>query len=226
VIRLVAVLLLLNGPAWAQTPVQVDPRIRTITYDANQVVRLQVPTNFHSAVIFGPNERVENVALGDSDGWQATLNQAGDALFIKPLRPGGSTNMTVITDSRVYSFELSSAYGPNPDAPFTVRFQYPESFSPTVADPAQPRLGSYRLSGSRSLRPVAVADDGVRTSIEWRSTQAIPAIFALDDRGAETLVEGHVRDGLYVIDAVHPVLIFRFDGQSARAVRLRPRIRR
>lgn len=224
-IRLIAILLALAGPAWAQAAAQADPRLRTIVYDADQVVRLQVPTNFHVAVIFGADERVENVAVGDSDAWQVTLNASGDALFVKPVRSGGQTNMTVITDARVYSFELSSTYGPTADAPFTVRFRHPAAAAAQRPSDLEPRLGRYRISGARTLRPVAVVDDGVRTSIEWRPGQPIPAVFAVDERGAETLVEGHMRDGLYVIDAVYRGLVFRLDRQSARATRDRSRNR-
>ncbi len=59
----------------------------------------------------------------------------------------------------------------------------------------------------------------MRTFIEWHDQQAIPAVFAIDDRGDELLVDGYVRDGLYVIDAVHRTLLFRLDRQTARASR-------
>lgn len=221
---LLACLLFLSTPAAGQAPAQSDPRIRTITYDANQVVRLQVPANFHVAVLF--DEQVENVALGNSEAWQVTLNASGDALFIKPSGSGGPTNMTVITSTKVYSFELVPAYGPTAETAFTVRFRDPQGTGAQRASAEAPRLGSYRLSGSRLLRPVAVSDDGVRTLIEWRSSQPIPAVFALDEHGAETLVEGHMRDGLYVIDAVHRNLVFRLDRQTAGAMRLQARARR
>jgi type IV secretion system protein VirB9 len=218
------VLLLICGPASARAAEQTDPRIRTITYDANQVVRLQVPANFHVAVLF--NEQVENVALGNSDAWQVTLNGSGDALFVKPAGPTGPTNMTVITSVRVYSFELLPAYGSTPETAFTVQFRHTPTIESDGLPDMTPRLGSYRISGSRRVRPVAVSDDGVRTLIEWGPSQPIPAVFALDDYGAETLVEGHMRNGLYVIDAVNRALVFRLDRQIARATRNQPRARR
>lgn len=221
-IRLLAVLLLLCGPASARATEQTDPRIRTITYDANQVVRLQVPANFHVAVMF--NEQVENVAIGNSEAWQVTLNGSGDALFVKPAGSGGSTNMTVITSARVYSFELLPAYGLTTETAFTVQFLVPSTTHGLSG--VTPRLGSYRISGSRRVRPVAVSDDGLRTLIEWGASQSIPAVFALDEYGAETLVEGHMRDGFYVIDAVNRALVFRLDRQTARATRNQPRARR
>ncbi|MEJ6789576.1 TrbG/VirB9 family P-type conjugative transfer protein [Brevundimonas sp. BR2-1] len=218
--RFLLLVLLLAAPVMAQTPpAPVDARLRTIAYDAGQVFRLRVATGYQSTVILSPQERVENVGIGDSDGWQVTLNGRGDALFIKPLRQNSATNMTVITDARVYNFELSSAYAPGADTPFTVRFAYPAAALSAAEAGAQLSVGRYRLSGARSVRPVAVSDDGVRTSIEWRDQQAIPAVFAIDEDGEELLVEGHMRNGLYVIDAVHRTLLFRVDGRTARARR-------
>ncbi len=217
---------LLVAPAVAQLPQATegaDPRLRTIEYDAGQVFRLRVATGYQSTIIFSPEERVENVGIGDSDGWQVTLNSRGDALFLKPVRPNGATNMTVITDARVYSFELSSAHGPGADTPFTVRFLYSRAAVDTSPPSPPLQRGLYRLSGARALRPAAISDDGVRTYIEWGDRQAIPAIFAIDGQGDELLVDGHVRDGLLVIDAVHRTLLFRLDRQTARASRNRAR---
>lgn len=225
--------LLIGAPATAQTPpapveasaqTPSDPRLRVIPYDPAQVVRLTAAANYQMTLIFSPDERVENVAIGDSEAWQATLNRRGDALFLKPLRSNGVTNMTVITDARVYSFELSAAYGLTADTPYTVRFAYPDSRSERVSEQtAQADVGRYRLSGARALRPDAISDDGVRTYVEWRAEQMLPAVFAIDERGDEVLLAGHMRDGRYVVDAVHPMLLFRLERQTARANRIAPR---
>lgn len=227
--RLILFAALLAWPAMAQTspaPAGGDPRLRTLAYDAGEVFRLRVATGYQSTILFDPEERVETVGIGDSDGWQVTVNGRGDALFLKPIRPHGATNMTVITDARVYNFELSSASSPGSDTPFTVRFISPRPVPATAPEAAaQPVPGRYRLSGARTLRPAAISDDGVRTFIEWGDEQAIPAVFALDDRGQEVLVDGNMRDGRWVIDAVHPTLLFRLDRQVARANRQRTRSR-
>lgn len=227
-IRLIVLIMLLSTPAVAQIALPStgggDPRLQAIQYDAGRVVRLRVAMGFQTTVILDPNEQIENVALGDSAAWQVTPNRRGDHLFIKPLQSGGTTNLTVITDARVYTFELSATYGPTADTPFTVRFLYPDA-GPSIArdiSPPQSEAGRYRLSGSRALRPRAVSDDGMRTYIEWGPEQALPAVFALDDRRKEILLDGHMRDGRYVIDAVHQTLLFRLDHQVARATRLRP----
>lgn len=224
---LFAAALLCATPALAETPpdTAADPRVRTLVYQADQVVPLTVAANYQLTVIFDPAERVENVAVGDAEAWQITLNKRGDALFLKSLRTGAATNMTVITDARVYNFELSPAYGPAPDAPFTVRFAPTERADAERPAP-QPGIGRYRLSGARAVRPASISDDGLRTYIEWRPRQTLPVVFALDERGAEVLLDGHMRDGRYVVDAVHPALLFRLERQSARAERLRVRTSR
>ncbi|MDI6623268.1 MAG: TrbG/VirB9 family P-type conjugative transfer protein [Brevundimonas sp.] len=228
--RLILLCLLLGTPAMAQTspsPQPGDPRLQSIPYDAGKVVRLNVATNFQLTVIFNPTERVENVAIGNSDAWQATVNRRGDTLFLKPVRQDGATNMTVITDARIYNFELTSSYGPTADTPYTVRFLYDETPSEVPAGPLpQPGVGQYRLRGPAALRPLAVTDDGVRTYIQWRPEQVLPAVFAIDARGDPVLVDGHVRDGRYVIDAVYRTLVFRLERQTARALRVPVRNRR
>ena len=79
--------------------------------------------------------------------------------------------------------------------------------------------GSYRLSGDRLLRPSLIWDDGAKTYLDWPANVELPAVFAIDGRGGETLVNGYLRNGRYVIDAVHSRLIFRLDRSMARADR-------
>lgn len=222
---LLPILLLLATPAPAQFPSisGADPRLQTLAYDPGQVVRLRVASGYHATIALGPGEQIENIAIGDSDAWQVTPNNRGDHLFIKPLRVGSVTNLTVVTGARLYSFELTAVATLTPDAPFAVRFQYPDDH-PT--QPASTDLRRYRLSGARALRPDAISDDGVRTSIEWKTDQTLPAVFAVDDQEQEVLLDGQMRDGRYVIDAVHETLVFRLDRQTARAARLSAGARR
>lgn len=198
-------------------PIPSDPRVQVLLYDAGAVVPLRVALGYQTTVILAPDERIETIALGDSGAWEATPSKRGDLLFIKPLR-AATTNLTVVTDARVYAFILEAAPFAGMDTPFTVQFSHaPTERRETSPPPAV--QGRYRLSGSRSLRPAAISDDGARTQIEWRRSQALPAIYARDAQGRETLVEGHVRDGLYVIDAVQETLVFRRDRETAQARR-------
>lgn len=222
--RFAAALLLVAAPAAAQvhpTPGRGDPRIQTVLYDADQVVQLQGTPGFQIDVEFASDEQIENVAVGDSAAWQVTPNRRGDHLFIKPLLSGVTTNLTVVTSARTYLFELAPASG---ETPFTVRFRYPAAETAAAADVTPATVeGRYRLSGDRALRPSRIADDGTHTYIEWPRDAALPAVYALGPQGQETLVNGGMRDGLFVIDGVAPQLVFRIDQNIARAQRVAPR---
>lgn len=207
-------------------PGAADPRIQTVDYDPDQVVLLQAVPGYQLTLEFG-DERIESVAVGDSGSWQVTANRRGDYLFVKPLQPA-PTNMTVLTDARVYLFELAPLYGDASTMAFTVRFRYPappqEEDETTAA--VRETVGRYRLSGARSLRPSGISDDGVHTYIEWGPEQTLPAVYAVDNQGREALVNGMMRDELFVIDEIAPNLLFRLDNHEARAVRIAQRPRR
>lgn len=221
-----AAVLLASAPAAAQTlptPPGADARLQTVQYDPNRVVRLRVPLGYQTTVILDPNEQIDTVAVGDSGAWQVTPNARGDHLFIKPLDLGQGTNLTVITVSRIYSFELHAASAPTAETPFTVRFLYLEASPPasSAGAAAAPAVNTYRLSGARRVRPMAIRDDGERTFIEWPAGDDLPAVFALDGQNREMLVTGYMREDRFVIDAVYPTLLFRLDRQVARATRLK-----
>jgi type IV secretion system protein VirB9 len=198
-----------------------DPRIQTVGYNADQVVLLQGAPGYLITVEFGADEQIENVAVGDSGAWQVTPNRRGDYLFVKPVQ-AIPTNMTVVTSARTYLFELAPLYGPTPQMAYTVRFTYPAGQSESIADEAPTRevKGSYRLSGAEALRPSRIADDGRHTYIEWPRDRALPAVYAIDSEGRESLVNGAMRDDLFVIDAVASRLVFRIDQHVARAERV------
>ena len=221
---LLPLLVLLPASLAAQEPqAEVgDPRIQTVAYDANQIVLLQGAPGYQITVAFGPDEQIENVAVGDSGAWQVTPNRRGDYLFVKPIQ-AVATNMTVVTSVRTYLFELAPLYGPSPQMAYTVRFTYPGGETESVADeaPTAEVQGTYRLSGDRALRPSRIADDGRHTYIEWPRDRALPAVYALDSEGRETLVNGAMRDELFVIDSVASRLVFRIDRHVARAERVR-----
>lgn len=207
------------------TPGTGDPRIQTVVYDPEQVIQLQVAVGYQLTLEFGTDERIENVAVGDSGAWQVTPNKRGDHLFIKAAQNGVTTNMTVVTDARTYSFVLAPAYGPTPDLPFTVRIKLEAPVIATIdaGGPAKLEEGEYKLSGSRALRPSAISDDGTHTYMQWAQSQTMPAVFAIDPQGQETLVNGMMRNGMYVIDSVANRLVFRLNAQTAYASRQRPR---
>ena len=201
-----------------------DPRIQSVLYDADQVVQLQGTPGYQTDVEFAADEAIENVAVGDSAAWQVTPNRRGDHLFVKNLISGVTTNMTVVTSARTYFFELSPLSAG--EMAYTVRFRYPNAQATADDTPAANIEGRYRLSGAQALRPSRIADDGVHTYIEWPHEASLPAVYALNSQGQETLVNGGMRDGLFVIDGISQRLVFRIDSNVARADRVAPRASR
>lgn len=226
--------MLAAAPADAQTRPQPGPgdrRLQTVDYAPDQVVTLEVAPGYQLTVELAPDEQIENVAVGDSGAWQVTANRRGDRLFIKPLQSGVTTNMTVITNARVYAMDLVPLYGATPEMAYTVRFRYPEAGeggpdAQAEAEAEAPVEGRYRVSGARALQPSRIGDDGRHTYIEWPADSPIPAVYGVARNGSEMLVNGAMRDDVYVIDEVVDRLVFRIDRQTARAVRIRDRRRR
>lgn len=221
--------LLLAGvatPVLAQTEPRSfggDSRIQSILWAPDQVFRIRAAPGYQVTLQFAPDERIENVAVGDSAAWQVSANNRGDLLFIKPTRDGVTSNLTVATDVRIYLFELAPLAGDGADLAYLVRFEFPAEVKAPPETNRDAMQGTYRLSGARALRPAWIADDGSRTYIEWPEDSPLPAVFTIDDRGGEALVNGYMRDGLYVIDTVLPRLLFRIDSSVAHAVRRTPK---
>ena len=142
---------------------------------------------------------------------------------IKPTSNSVITNLTVITDAHTYVFELAPGGGSTPA--YTIRFDYPKPPVPPANGTPALEPGRYKLSGAPELRPDAISDDGAKTYIIWRDDQTLPAVFVIDRQGRETLADGAMRDGRYVLDSVNDRLIFRLDKQNAGALRV-PQVNR
>ncbi|HWU02787.1 MAG TPA: TrbG/VirB9 family P-type conjugative transfer protein [Novosphingobium sp.] len=192
-----------------------DPHIQSILYDPQQVVALHVAAGFATTVAFAPDERIETVTLGDAASWQVVTNRRADHLVIRPTGAGSTTNLTVITDQHVYNFSL---YGAMPGAgvlPYVVSFAY--ALPPPQS--AAPLSGRYRLRGERALWPEQMSDDGTATSLRWAADAALPAIYAENADGQRALINGMMRQGVYVIEGVHERLLFVAGDHRASATR-------
>lgn len=218
---------LLVTPVLAQTAatpaVAADPRIRTLPYDPDQVYRLAGVMGFQTMLEFAPDERIENVSIGDALGWQVTPNKRATLLFLKPVDRAPVTNMTVVTDRRRYVFELSTAPG-GADAAYVVRFRYPAVPVEIAAPPAKPvaaeppRNAAYTIKGPAALAPAQVFDDGRATYFAWPRQAELPAIFVVGADGSEGLANAVVKDGYLVVDQIAPRFVLRSDKAVATVV--------
>lgn len=222
--RRAAVILALLLPAGAladvtPAPGPGDPQIQTVEYSPDRIVRLETAPGYVLAIEFSPDERIETVAIGSNSGWQVTPNRRGNHLFIKQATGALDTNLTVITDARRYLFTLMPGYGAGAETPYSIRFSYPEiDTAPEVS--VEAIHATYRLSGARALRPLQMSDDGQATSIIWSPELSLPAVYAVDVAGREVIVNGAMREGAFVIDAISPKYVFRLGSKRAVATRL------
>lgn len=199
-----------------------DPRIQTVVYDPLQVVALHVAPGFAVTVDLSPEERIETVTLGDTGSWQVQVNKRADRLVIKPVGYPQTTNLTAITDQRSYNFTLYGASAGDETLPYTVAFTYP---TPAMEQPVSEVAvtGRYRVRGARSLHPAAISDDGESTSIVWPEAATLPAVYTQDEQRHLSLVNGLMRNGIYVVQGVHKRLIFKLGKSQASATRFEPK---
>lgn len=224
------VLLATAAPAQVRPqPGSGDPRIQTIDYLPDQIVLIEGTPGYQVTIELAPDEQIQSIALGDSSAWQASTGKGGSRLYITPSGSGGNTNLTVVTDARTYRFELATGSSDLALTPYEVRFRYPASaeYRGPAQLPQQRKedavVGLYRLKGDQSLYPQSMSDDGRRTAIDWPPDAALPAVFGIDKRGRELVLNGNMREGVYVIDSVYQRLLFRIDRHIVRAERFIPK---
>jgi len=208
----------LAAAAEAPRPGVVDPRIRTIAYNSDEVVLLTGYLGYQMMIEFQPDERIENVSIGDSIGWQVTPNHKANLLFLKPMGVTAPTNMTVVTDRRRYAFDLRARKAPRePTAAmaYIVRFLYVDD-TPVhliATEPPEPpperRNINYSYTGSRASLPSQVFDDGRFTYFQWAENVSVPALFLVAHDGSESIVNYHIHDGYQVVEQLAPRFVLR-----------------
>lgn len=215
-------------PASAQ-----DSRLVEILYDPANVVRVEGRARVQATIQFDPEERIENVAIGNSNAWQVTPNKRANLLFVKPLVPRGATNMTVVTNLRTYLFDLVAS--PSNRAVYVVSFIYPAPIVPetlltpqlandaelaaandpfAVVDPAALNF-EWERDGSSKLLPDRIYDDGEATYLVWPDGRDVPAILLVDAEGTEGPTNYTVRGDTIIIPQVPSRIVLRSGRQAA-----------
>lgn len=241
----VLALALSSTPALAAS----DARLQSIHYEADKVVPVKGRIGYQSMIEFAPGEQIENVAVGDSTAWQVTPNKRANLLFLKPLDGKARTNMTVVTDQRVYLFDLSVAsagstplynlrftYGPKVE-PQQQRIAYPtllaNASAPTAVQsrsartPApgatHPKLNyDWKRKGDKELIPARYYDDGRQLYLQWKPGVPMPALFERDEKGREGLINYRMVGSFIVVDHVPRTLVMRLGKKDALLINRHP----
>lgn len=211
-------------------PGRLDGRVTEITYRANDVVRINATYGISTMIIFGADEKFETIALGDTESWQIVPTEKGNILFLKPVAKNVSTNLNIVTNKRIYYFELFDHDRAEEKKVFGVKFIFPEEkLDASLRAEAEQRASfpnissidkaniniDYSYAGNTALRPLKVFDDGVKTYFQFGAK--IPAIFGVNNDFSETLVNFRKEGEYIVVDGVLPQYTLR-DGNEHTCV--------
>ncbi len=202
-----------------------DGRIRLIDYSDTAVVRLDACFGFQTMIEFDPAEHIENVGLGDAAQWLVSPNKRANMLFVKPAYRTSHSNMTVSTDRRRYSFELSArttAACAKGDVIYDLRFRYRDAPAEVAAltgppaAPAEPMIPApeqrnlaYTFTGARDNVPMRVFDNGRATYFRWAEGMATPAVYAVAADKSEALVSFTSQGDWLVAPQIAPTFVLR-----------------
>ncbi len=209
-------------------PIGGEGRIKIVNYTPNTVYKFVGHYEFQSIIEFSHDEEIDTISMGTPTPWQ--IVPAGNRIFIKPVEEDADTNMTVITNKRMYFFEMhaETAVSVNDEnLNFVVKFVYPENYTATglhnagygngngvsrggasglLPDLSRPELYnfSYAISGNSTLiEPLQVFDDGEFTYFKFKDVNAeLPAIFIVDSANREGLVNFRLSNGYIVVERV------------------------
>lgn len=209
-----------------------DNRIRSLTYDPDKIVQILGRTGIQSTIQFDGDERIQNVAIGDSSKWQVTPNHGATLLFVKPLAPRVRTNMTVVTDHRTYMFDLVA--GDKWTTPvYALKFSYPDDKSVKAPEPAQPAAVAtstqsppatmtaaslhfdWQSKGERKLIPARIFDDGSSVYLAWNGATPLPAILTVSEDRKEGPVSYKVSGDYIVVSPIPQNMVLRYGNRMA-----------
>lgn len=224
--------------AQAPRPGNLDHRVTSVIYQANNVVRVSATWGISTMIVFDEDEQFETISLGDTESWQVAPAEKGNILFVKPIARGVATNMNVVTSKRIYFLELSDHSPHDGKQVFGLRFIYPDkqqdallrqeaerrSAFPNIFGLDKTRLHSdYGSSGDAALKPTMVFDDGRKTFFRFEGR--VPAIFAVQSGSSETLRNFRKEGAYVVVDGVANQYTLRDGDLWSCIFRLEPRMR-
>lgn len=218
--------LALSAPLAAQVMPQPDsasPRLQTVRFAPDQPVVLTMLPDTPLTVMLEPGETITGVTPGVGDDFRVRVSSEANSFMILPTEDALTGALEISTQERSYRFALRVEQGYA--AALLVRFVDEQALVQQAYDvPADPQIPSsqtwlYRLRGDREVRPESLSDDGSKTRIAYAPGQALPAVFAIGPTGEEEVVNGYMRDGMFVIDRVYDELVFRIDREKATARR-------
>lgn len=214
------------------TPSPDDSRIKTVVFQPSNVVRINGMVGIVTHILLEPGEQYVDHAFGDSAAWWFADN--GNHIFLKPKAEHASTNLVLITNRRVYNFELRYAdMSVKGDKVFDLRFSYPDTRRVASAQAieqakvaanfktARPINANYTMAGSRSIAPIHAWDNWQFTYFQFPGAVDMPEIYVVNPDGTESIVNHNVIGKSSDIVVVHKVAaqwVLRLGNKTALSV--------
>jgi type IV secretion system protein VirB9 len=246
-IVLFMIMLLVANAAWAvkkPKPGKVDPRIKMLTYSPRDVYRIDAHHGVTTHIVLGEDETIEHVSAGDTLAWH--IVPVANHVFLKPIEDKADTNLTILTNRRTYNFELRvrKTWGiADKNLSFGISFRYPEDeLREAIAKERQLKRAindeeqyqneqiiperlvraeqwnmDYSRKGSEEIAPSHVFDDGQFTYFQFPDEIDNPAIFMVNSKKEESLVNFHVRGKYIVVQRIAKQFIIR-NGKLATCI--------
>lgn len=242
--RFAPLLLLGAACAAAHAASGSDERIRTIPYNANQVVKIVTAVGNPTLIQFEDDETVLDsnkgmIGMGDAKAW--SVGPKGSNIMLKPVAERPDTKLLVVTTKRTYAFEIKSVSKKSGIEPtLIVRFDYPDSKAKAALLASQKRSAindrldqiagkdgislrrnaNYMKQGDDALAPGAVEDDGRFTFMRFDSSRELPVVYKILPDGTEALTNFHMDSdtGTVVVHEVAAKFVLRY-GTAVMAIR-------
>lgn len=202
-----------------------EKKFRSFIYNPNEVYHYLGHYTYQGFIEFEEGESVGTISMGDPSLW--LFEHLANRLFLKPVGEDNSeTNMTVITNRRIYHFELTAKEAKNindKDLIFVAKFSYPDDKDKNIVEfPKSPKSDepdmrnlsafnfSYQYTGEPSIAPIKVFDNGEFTYFQFTKKSAeIPAIFTVDSAGFESLVNFRSAGDYIIVERMAPQFTLR-----------------
>ncbi len=207
-----------------------DSRVKAVVYNDKDVVEIDAVLGIATHIVLEEDETVVTHAFGDSESYDFEAEQ--NHIFVKPKAEGADTNLVVVTGKRSYKFKLVFKADTREGATYELLFRHLDTkaketraasekieiergFQKVVA-----RNLDYTMSGDLDIAPVNAWDDGRATFFKFQGNVDLPAIYAVDADGAESVVArataGSTND-IAVMPKVSPKWMIRL-GDRALAI--------
>ena len=169
---------------------------------------------------------MSNIATPKPTAWQLVPN--ANRLFLKPVEDDADTTLTLMTNKRVYFFELHAEDSKNPfddELTFFIKFRYPKNVqtsgeddssiieysTTTLPDLSHPEKYNfnYTASGDPTITTIKMFYDGKFTYLQFKPNGSLPAIFTVDSEGFEEVANFRVVSDYVIVEKINYVFSLR-----------------